>query len=1068
MRLCLVYLLSAGCFLAFGQTATTQFSGTVTDSSSSTIPGAQVTATNEATGLLYSQSTTGAGLYAFPSIPVGSYTLIVEKTGFKRFSLSKIVLQINTPATVNATLEVGSAAETVSVEATADVLQTTNATLGNVVEHKAIEALPLNGRNPLNLLIYEPGVVQRSGNTITVNGSRTGAVNVTVDGIEANESTNPNPTNNIFRLNPDNVQEFKVTTSNPSAEEGRNSGANVSIATRSGTNQFHGTAFEFFRNTALNANEFYAKAQGLGKPVIQLNQYGLEVGGPIRKNKTFFFGSWQGQKVNFADPVDKAFGKTVDLYSKSALTGLFRYFVVDPRTPFTLNGQRITQNTPLLVNRATGQLADGVRACGAAGDTNCVATYDIFQNDPLRRGLDPAVKSVLGGYPAPNQYSGGDGLNTGNYAYNTPFQIRGPQYLARLDHVISEKHNLFGRFLGAEQNTLGGDPLNGRPQVLPGYPARGEVFRPAYNIAIGLRSVLSPRLVNEFTVGYSRFNFLFTQGEAIGIDILIDQPQPEDGELIATLRAMRTPTALAFATSATNEQAILYWQEAFLRRFQASLAGGATRAASVLIQPDADGVVRSWPGRPDTLPPVLADRLVASPRPPGAFTHSIGFRLPRASDRPVFASLPIDLFENAVSAPLLRDQIAGRIVLIGGDITNADQFDTPLTRLDGHPMIGLAIHAAMVAQRLDGHSPAPMSWGLKLVMALLVVAIGVAAGAAEVSGWQAAAATAVPLAVIIALPVGLQAAGMDTAGLPALGWVIGWLLAYSAAAAVARGLASEQRRFAQNALGRYLPRDVAQAILRDPGQLSLSGERRTIFALFSDLEGFTKLTHAVAPETLAMLLNRYLDMLSSVVLAHGGTIDKFVGDAVVAFWGAPIARDDDGDRALSAAMAMAAAGETFRREAPADVPPIGRTRIGLHRGEVIVGNFGGEGRIQYTALGDAMNTASRLEGANKKLGTTALVSAEAAAAMTDPPLRPMGRVTVRGRSTPVVVFEPIAGLTPADAATLTAIIARFDAGDAAALDELDAYAAGRPGDTALIQLRRHLETAGPGGSYALD
>jgi hypothetical protein len=175
------------------------------------------------------------------------------------------------------------------VAATADALQTSSATLGNVVEQRAVVNLPLNGRNPLNLLMYEPGVVQRSGNTVNVN-ARSSAVNVTIDGIEANESTNPNPTSNIFRLHPDNVQEFKVTTSNPTAEEGRNSGANVSIATRSGTNQIHGSMFEFFRNTALNAQEFYSNAQGQLKPIIQLNQYGFELGGPIRKNKTFFFG----------------------------------------------------------------------------------------------------------------------------------------------------------------------------------------------------------------------------------------------------------------------------------------------------------------------------------------------------------------------------------------------------------------------------------------------------------------------------------------------------------------------------------------------------------------------------------------------------------------------------------------------------------------------------------------------------------------------------------------------------------------------------------------------------------
>ncbi len=503
--------------VAFGQTSTTQLSGTVTDSSGAIVPGAKVSAVNEATGIPYTQTTTASGLYAFPSIPVGSYTLTVEQAGFKKYQRAKIVLQINTPAQADAQLELGLATETVQVEATAEALNTSNATLGNVVERKAIEALPLNGRNPLNLLIYEPGVVQRSGGTISVNGSRTGAVNVTIDGIEANENTNPNPVNNIFRLNPDNVQEFKVTTSNPTAEEGRNSGANVSVATRSGTNEFHGTVFEFFRNTALNSNEFYSRAQGLDKPIIKLNQYGFELGGPIRKNKTFFFGSWQGQQVNFADPIDKAFGESVDLYNSTALNGIFRYFRLantSAASALTVNGQRITQNSSILVDPRTGQYTSGVRDCASSSEVNCIATYDIFANDPLRRGLDPSVKSVLGGYPAPNSFNAGDGLNTGIYAWNSPFRIRGPQYLARVDHVLNDNHNLFARYLGAEQNTLGGDPLNGRPQVLPGFPARGEVFRPAHNIAAGVRSTLSPRLVNEFTVGYSRFDFLFTQGEA--------------------------------------------------------------------------------------------------------------------------------------------------------------------------------------------------------------------------------------------------------------------------------------------------------------------------------------------------------------------------------------------------------------------------------------------------------------------------------------------------------------------------------------------------------------------------
>jgi len=496
------------------QTATSQISGVVRDGSGAVVPAATVTLTHESTGVAQKQDTTEAGVYAFPAINAGTYTLRVVANGFKAAVRTGVSALVNSPVALDFTLEVGAATESVQVSASAELIQTSNATIGNVVEQKAIVNLPLNGRNPLTLIMFEPGVTQRSGNTVNVNGARSTAVNVTIDGIDANESTNPNPTNNVFRLNPDNVQEFKVTTNNPTPEEGRNSGANVSIATRSGTNQFHGTLFEFFRNTALNAQDFYSSAQGAPKPIIQLNQYGLELGGPIRRNKTFFFVSWQGQKVNFADPVDKAFGESVDLYTPSALSGAFRYWVNDPRTPFTLNGVRVTQNSPNLINPATGGLASGVRACTSPGDSNCVATFNIFTADPLRRGLDSAVRGVLGRYPAPNSINSGDGLNTGGFQWNTPFRVRGPQGMARIDHTINDKHSLFARWLGAEQQTLGGDPINSRPVVLPGFPPRGEVFRPALNVAVGLRSVLSPRLVNELTLGYSRWSFLFTQGEA--------------------------------------------------------------------------------------------------------------------------------------------------------------------------------------------------------------------------------------------------------------------------------------------------------------------------------------------------------------------------------------------------------------------------------------------------------------------------------------------------------------------------------------------------------------------------
>lgn len=496
------------------QSATTALSGTLTDPSGATIPMAEISLSSVSTGIVLRQTTNSSGLFSFPSIPAGVYSLTASKPAFKTLRLQTLILQVSSPLHLDLTLSLGDSSDSISVSASAAPLETSSAALGNVIEQRAIASLPLNGRNPLTLLILEPGVSQRSGNTITVNGARSAANNITIDGIEANESSNPNAVNNVFRLTPDSVQEFKVTTSNPTPEEGRNSGASVSIATRSGTNELHGRAFHFFRNTALNADEFFAKAQGNEKPDIKLNQYGFDLGGPVRRNRTFFFGSWQGQQINYAQSVDTVLGDSVDLYTATARSGIFRYFVADPSSPLVIDGQRITQNSPLLVNPSNGMLKPGVVNCSTAGQTNCVASYNIFAADPAHIGADKAAFAVLNSYPLPNSYAAGDGLNTGVYVWNPPIRVRGPQLMGRVDHIFNPSNTVFARYLYGDNQSLNGDPLNGRPQVLPGFPPRGEVFRPAHNAAVSWRRVVTPRIVNELTAGFARFKFLFTRGEA--------------------------------------------------------------------------------------------------------------------------------------------------------------------------------------------------------------------------------------------------------------------------------------------------------------------------------------------------------------------------------------------------------------------------------------------------------------------------------------------------------------------------------------------------------------------------
>jgi adenylate cyclase len=563
--------------------------------------------------------------------------------------------------------------------------------------------------------------------------------------------------------------------------------------------------------------------------------------------------------------------------------------------------------------------------------------------------------------------------------------------------------------------------------------------------------------------------------KAIGIDILIDQPQPEDPEIIAAFQSMKTPTHLAYASAKTAEDKIKDWQQAFLDEFQAAVVPGNVKKTSILIEADDDNVLRSWPELKQGDPERMATAMLADPKNPfNDYMGSVAYRMPAFVERPVFATIPIDtlaedaIFANADATKLFQQQIEGKYVLIGGHIQDIDLFETPLNKLTLKPTWGVEIFAHMVAQQLDGRLPKAIpDWSLWLA-AFVIVAAAIFTAASNAQPITIGIAILVQFAAMLVLPFVAQTQTIDTYGLPAFGWIAAWIITFAAAGTAARAVGSEQRRYAQNALGRYLPRDIAAEILRNPESLALQGEKREIFVVFTDLEGFTKLSHAIAPEMVATLLNRYLDMLSDVVLQYGGTIDKFVGDAVVAFWGAPISRPDDGERAARAAMAMYEAGEEFRKSVPDGVPAIGKTRVGLHFGEAIVGNFGGEGRIQYTALGDSMNTAARLEAANKQTQSSVLVSHEAMEKSGLDWFRPLGRIVLRGRSTPVDIFEPRPDLPPETLSSFATLAKRAIAGDVSAITTLTEESANAPQDKALANLVYRLGHQEEGGYFVLD
>jgi adenylate cyclase len=563
--------------------------------------------------------------------------------------------------------------------------------------------------------------------------------------------------------------------------------------------------------------------------------------------------------------------------------------------------------------------------------------------------------------------------------------------------------------------------------------------------------------------------------KAIGIDILFDQPQDEDEELIAALRSMKTPVAVAYAAQATNPDDIKWEQQQFLEAFMARLKGSKARPASIRLD-NTFGATRLWPDIRPGLPPLLGRAMLADAgEPPVRFEGydgAIDYRRPKFIDSPLFPGAQIDLFVDLDPdiLPLLKEQYGGKYILIGGDIVDYDRVETTFTSVNGEVPAGIAVHAEIIAQMLDNRvlTPIPgwMLWG----MAVLVVLTAALTALLEWPARRLAPLLIVLIVAFLGIPVALQFGNVDTYGLPAFGWLVGWIMAFSAVTTAARAAGAVQRNFAASALGKYIPRDIAQAIIDKPELLSLGGEKRAIFVLFSDLEGFTKMSHAIAPEMVAKLLNRYLDMLSQVVLDHGGVIDKFVGDAVVAFWGAPISRPDDGERAARAGYALWQAGEAFRAEVAAmdpDLPKIGKTRVGLHFGEAVIGNFGGATRIQYTALGDSMNTAARLEAANKALDSAVMASREFAEASGLDWWRAMGRVQLRGRARAVDLFEPAPDFPAEDREVLAqaSTLAATDRAAARALVEV--VAARHPNDSALGNLAGRMAAMDDGGTYVL-
>jgi outer membrane receptor protein involved in Fe transport len=324
----------AVCSYGQSQIGGATLNGTITDASGAVVTGAKVTATQTATGFTRTVESSNAGLYSFTSIPVGSYDVTVEKTGFKQARAQMLDIVVGAVATLDIKLDIGATTESITVSTEAPVVETTRSQTSTVVDSTSVGGLPINGRNFLDFTLLTPGVVRdpTRGGDISFGGQRGTANSLQVDGSDANnaffgQSTGRAGTGRSpYSFSQDAVQEFQVSANTFAAEIGRAGGGVVNVVTKSGTNDFHGAAFEFFRDKALNANSWENNKAGLKKRNYHFNQFGGNLGGPIKKNKVFFFFNYDGQRNNEPVTVIPGAAAPSDPASQAGFALVQKYF----------------------------------------------------------------------------------------------------------------------------------------------------------------------------------------------------------------------------------------------------------------------------------------------------------------------------------------------------------------------------------------------------------------------------------------------------------------------------------------------------------------------------------------------------------------------------------------------------------------------------------------------------------------------------------------------------------------------------------------------------------------------
>jgi hypothetical protein len=483
----LVLLASAS--TVWGQ-ATTSLRGTVTDPTGGAVSGATVAITNTESKIERKVTTSEDGAYQFTFIPPGTYTMSVAATGFQSYERAGLVLLVNTPATVNAQLKLGSGSEVVHVSTEEPALDLVDASIGNSFDERQVSQIPLEGRNVPDLLSLQAGV-SYTGNRVadkdqdtrngSVNGARSDQSNVTLDGVDVNDQSNGYAFTSVLPVTQDSVQEFRVTTTNYGADQGQGSGAQVALVTKGGTNTFHGSAYENLRNTATSANDYLVKQSELNigapnKP-LQLNRniFGAAVGGPLRKDRLFLFATYEGTREREQQRAERV------IPTPQMCQGIFRYQYADPTSGTT----KVLSLTPT----------------------------DLANLDPKGFGIDRAMLDLTGrtgyldktfctGKTATNDFSAGDGLNYAGFVFRAPTSLDNDAFISRVDYRVTTdgRHTLFWR--GNLQNLR-----NPGAPFLPGDAPEITTADHSKGFALGYTAVVTNALTNSFLWGFTRQSY---------------------------------------------------------------------------------------------------------------------------------------------------------------------------------------------------------------------------------------------------------------------------------------------------------------------------------------------------------------------------------------------------------------------------------------------------------------------------------------------------------------------------------------------------------------------------------